>query len=89
MATLWDVIVSNSTAVDGSTFWEHLNSQNTGTGTGTVIIGGDLKASISLSLTANMDNNNLVASIDPNELTAVNGEMTSTASIDFNNEATI
>ena len=39
MATLWDVVTSNSTlSVDpGNNFWDHMNNQNSGTGSGIVI----------------------------------------------------
>ena len=33
--TAWNILRDNSTAPDGSTSWVHLNSQNTGTGSGT------------------------------------------------------
>jgi len=36
MATLWDIITSNSTlpVQAGNTFWDHMNNQNTGSGSG-------------------------------------------------------
>ena len=53
MATLWDIVINNSTleVQEGTNFWDHIN--NPKTGSGTVIIGGIRTANLSQKFTAN------------------------------------
>ncbi|NOR65436.1 MAG: hypothetical protein GQ468_05400 [Candidatus Scalindua sp.] len=48
------ILVANSTVVNGSTAWVHLNNQAGGGGGTVIIIGGDRTANIGLVISANM-----------------------------------
>ena len=50
----WQTLVANSTAPDGSSAWVHLQNQRSGTGD--IIIGGEITANIEYDLTMNVDN---------------------------------
>ena len=50
--TAWSILVANSTAPANSVAWIHLNNQ--AGGGSTIIIGGDLMASIDVSLSASV-----------------------------------
>lgn len=51
--TAWDKLIENSDAPDGSTAWEHLNSQVAGGGESVTII-GELTSSVSTNMESNI-----------------------------------
>lgn len=72
MPTFWELVTANSTALSGSTLWEHLNSQEGG-GTGTVNYFGDLKVDIGASIEVNLESD-LSISVENSELRLSNGD---------------
>lgn len=72
MPNAFELLTEHSTAPDGSTAWEHLNSQEGG-GVGTVNYFGDLKVDISSDIEVNLENE-LSISIENSELRLSNGD---------------
>ena len=72
MPSAFELLIEHSTAPDGSTAWDHLNSQEGG-GAGTVNYFGDLKVDIGASIEVNLERD-LSISVENSELRLSNGD---------------
>jgi len=66
---VWEIVTGNSTLPiqAGNTFWDHLNNQNTGTGTGSILRSG-------CDITGTIDQNVIEFGRDPKTTTYETGQ---------------
>lgn len=82
--TFWELVTGNSNlpVASENTFWDHINNQKTGGGTGTVIVGSEAALEINNALTLEIGDNSMLVDAD----TAIELQINNSIKLELNND---